>query len=283
MRENVLVAARRDRRRRGRADPLAGAQVLGRLRPHAAVHRLGGHARADHRGRRCASQPTPEAMAAAACAFADAGGRRRLRDRGARSTAIPVARIELLDDVQIDAVNRHFELDLPVAPTLFLEFHGDAGRGRGAGRRRSARSRPSTARAASPGPPTRSERRALWHARHGAYEAARALRPGRAGLHDRRRACRSRGSPACIARDAGATSTSRAAGADRRPRRRRQLPRRDPRRPGRPRGARARARRSTSGSCGARSRSAGRAPASTASATARRASSSSSTARRRWR
>src|SRR3954468_1345116 len=68
-------------------------------------------------------QPTPEAMTAASCAFPEL-------DAAVDTVvevlahAIPVARIELCDDVQIDAVNRHFDLDMPVAPTLLLEFHG---------------------------------------------------------------------------------------------------------------------------------------------------------------
>ncbi len=37
---------------------------------------------------------------------------------------IPIARIELLDDVQMDAINRYAGLDYPVMSTLFLEFHG---------------------------------------------------------------------------------------------------------------------------------------------------------------
>jgi D-lactate dehydrogenase (cytochrome) len=39
-------------------------------------------------------------------------------------TGIPVARIELADAVQMDAINRYSKLDLHVAPTLWLEFHG---------------------------------------------------------------------------------------------------------------------------------------------------------------
>ena len=37
---------------------------------------------------------------------------------------IPIARIELLDDVQMDAVNKYSDLNYPVKDTLFLEFHG---------------------------------------------------------------------------------------------------------------------------------------------------------------
>jgi D-lactate dehydrogenase (cytochrome) len=38
--------------------------------------------------------------------------------------AIPVARIELLDEVMIRGVNRHADLGCPETPTLFVEFHG---------------------------------------------------------------------------------------------------------------------------------------------------------------
>src|SRR6516162_9199439 len=37
---------------------------------------------------------------------------------------VPVARIELADPVQMDAINKYSRLDLAVAPTLWLEFHG---------------------------------------------------------------------------------------------------------------------------------------------------------------
>ena len=39
-------------------------------------------------------------------------------------SGIPVARIELLDALQVRACNLHSHLDLPETPMLFLEFHG---------------------------------------------------------------------------------------------------------------------------------------------------------------
>jgi D-lactate dehydrogenase (cytochrome) len=125
-------------------------------------------------------QPTPEAMTAATAAFPtlDAAVDTVIE---VLAHAIPVARIELADDVQIDAVNRHFGLGLTVAPTLFLEFHGSP-------RETEAQAAETQEIAEAHGvlgfawAADEAERRALWHARHGAYEAGRALRPGSQGF-----------------------------------------------------------------------------------------------------
>jgi D-lactate dehydrogenase (cytochrome) len=95
-------------------------------------------------------------------------------------TGIPVARIELLDDVQMEAVNRYSGLDYPVQPTLFFEFHGTE-----RGVVEQAEMVAAIARdfgAADFRWATKAEERnRLWQARHDAYYAALALRPGAKG------------------------------------------------------------------------------------------------------
>jgi len=71
--------------------------------------------------------PLPEAVAAACCTFAT------IRDAVETAIAtiqlgVPVARIELMDEGQIEACNRHSKTTYPVAPILFFEFHGDSER-----------------------------------------------------------------------------------------------------------------------------------------------------------
>jgi len=65
----------------------------------------------------------PEAISAAVCPFDSL--------EGAVDTVVetiqmgvPIARIELIDPLMIDMLNRFSDLDYPVKPTLFMEFHG---------------------------------------------------------------------------------------------------------------------------------------------------------------
>jgi D-lactate dehydrogenase (cytochrome) len=94
---------------------------------------------------------------------------------------IPVARIELLDETQMDAVNRHSRLNRPVAPTLFFEFHGQSEasvdeQAQAVGDIVAEHGGHDYARAVTP-----EDRAKLWQARHDAYYAALALRPGSRG------------------------------------------------------------------------------------------------------
>ncbi len=123
----------------------------------------------------------PEAVSAAVCQYDTL--------EGAVNTVIqtiqlgvPVARIELLDEVQLGACIAYSKLEeYARKPTLFFEFHGtensvkeqtetvdEISRENGGGDFRWA---------------TRQEdRNALWQARHDAYFAAVALRPGKRGI-----------------------------------------------------------------------------------------------------
>ncbi len=77
----------------------------------------------------------PEAISAAVCAFPNIEGAVNTVILTIQS-GIPVARIELLDEIQMAAINKYSKLDHKVAPTLFFEFHGTRGRGGGTGRNR---------------------------------------------------------------------------------------------------------------------------------------------------
>src|SRR5580700_5416716 len=91
-------------------------------------------------------------------------------------SGIPVARIELLDALQVQASNRYSKLSLPETPMLFLEFHGTE-----AGVAEQSQRFGEIAQEFGGGPfdwATRAEDRTrLWQARHDVYWAQRGLRP----------------------------------------------------------------------------------------------------------
>jgi D-lactate dehydrogenase (cytochrome) len=120
--------------------------------------------------------PQPEAISSAVCAFAtlDAAVATAIATIQA---GLPVARIELLDDVMMRGVNAYAKLAYREAPTLFFEFHGSPG-----GVAEQAELAQAVAAdhgglgfAWATAPEDRSR---LWHARDNTLYAGLGLRPG---------------------------------------------------------------------------------------------------------
>lgn len=123
--------------------------------------------------------PIPEQISAAVCSFETLAGAVDTVVQ-AIQLGIPLARVEILDDVQMRAVNQHSKLDYPEKTTLFFEFHGseraveeqvssvgDLARDNGGGKFVWSN--------------LAEERARLWKARHQAFYAATAMRQGAVG------------------------------------------------------------------------------------------------------
>jgi D-lactate dehydrogenase (cytochrome) len=120
--------------------------------------------------------PQPSAISAAVCAFP---ALKAAVDTaiGIIQSGVPVARIELLDEVMMRAVNAYSKLTYREAPTLFFEFHGTSAAV-------AEQAEAAQAIAADLGglgfewTATPEKRSQLWHARDNTYYASLGLRPG---------------------------------------------------------------------------------------------------------
>ncbi len=121
----------------------------------------------------------PAAVSAAVCAFPDISTAVNVVIE-IMSAGISMARIELLDEIQMGAINAYSAFDYRASPTLFFEFHGSetsveervAAVRRIAGKNGSEDIRWATGQ---------KERDRLWQARYDAYYASRTMRPGSVG------------------------------------------------------------------------------------------------------
>ncbi|MGB7240504.1 MAG: FAD-linked oxidase C-terminal domain-containing protein [Sulfitobacter sp.] len=125
-------------------------------------------------------QGIPEAIRSARCSFPslDAACQTVMQ---VIQYGLPVARIELLNALQVKACNAYSKLDLPETPLLLLEFHGtDGGVVEQTGIFEAiAEEHGGTGYLATT---TAEERNKLWQARHDAYWASLQLRPGAKGI-----------------------------------------------------------------------------------------------------
>jgi D-lactate dehydrogenase (cytochrome) len=119
----------------------------------------------------------PESIAAGVCPFpsVDAACQTVIQTI---QLGIPVARIELVDEEHVKAFNAYSKIDLKVAPTLFVEFHGTQ-----AGTAEQTQLFGAIAEEMGGGPfswATKEEdRQRLWQARHDAFWATKSLMPGK--------------------------------------------------------------------------------------------------------
>ena len=118
----------------------------------------------------------PEAIASGICPFPSVEAACNATILTIQS-GIPVARIELLDEMQVKACKAYSKLTLPEMPLLFLEFHGSE-----ASVAEQSQRFGEIAAELGGGPfewATKAEDRSrLWQARHDAYWAVMGLRPG---------------------------------------------------------------------------------------------------------
>ncbi len=121
----------------------------------------------------------PESIASAVCAFPSVEAAVDAVILTIQS-GIPIARIELLDAEQMDACNRYSGLDCAPCPHIFFEFHGTP-----AGVAEQAETTGAIVQEFGGSDfawsTTTEERNRLWQARHDAFFAAIALRPGAEG------------------------------------------------------------------------------------------------------
>jgi D-lactate dehydrogenase (cytochrome) len=118
----------------------------------------------------------PTAISAAVCSFAGIEAAVNAVIQTIQA-GVPVARIEVANAMQMDAINKYSKLDLPVAPTLWLEFHGTEASV--AEQAEMVQKIAADHGGANFSWTTRPEdRQKLWRARHDVVYADKALRPG---------------------------------------------------------------------------------------------------------
>lgn len=122
----------------------------------------------------------PEAIAAAVCDFPSIEAAVNVVIMAVQ-IGIPMARIELIDEISIKAINKHSGLNYPEVPHLFMEFHGSD-----VGVKDQSESMAEIVQEFGGGDfqwSTKPEdRNQLWAARHQAYYATKALFPNQKGM-----------------------------------------------------------------------------------------------------
>ncbi len=122
----------------------------------------------------------PEVVLSAVCTFETLEGACNATIQ-AIQMGLGIARIELLDEMQVYAVNKHAKLSLEQVPTLFLEFHGTQVSAPDQVTQFEAIAREEGARKFD-WAEREEDRRRLWKARHDAYWSVKGGWPGREAL-----------------------------------------------------------------------------------------------------